>query len=717
MNLAKRPPMADHSFSRTRFGKHLIKINNNVSKTKTPYALCLRHRLMPYAFFIALYLFLTFHCFSQGISINTTGNEADNSAALDISSTTQGVLIPRMTTTQRDLITSPAAGLIIFNITTNCFEAYVNGAWNTVSCPAACTPPTQPSIITGLNSVCQSQSNVSYSVTNVSGVTYTWTYSGTGFNYPLGYPSNSITANFITATSGTLTVTPSNTCGNGTPQTLTITINAAPTSAAAGTDINPAGGVSIATLAGNTPTVGTGLWSVVSGTATITTPNSPTSGVTGLEVPGVATLRWTISNSTCTASTDDVVITTTAFTCDNIYAVSHTIGTVSPETKTVNYGTVTTSLSGASKCWITQNLGSNNQASSATDASEASAGWYWQFNRKQGYKHDGSTRTPSTTWITSINETSDWLPVNDPCKIELGNGWRIPTQTEWTAADGSPQNWSTYTDTYNSVLKLHAAGYLTSGDGSLSLRGNYGFYWSSSQYDATYGWLMRSYSAYCGVYHDEIKAIGNSIRCIKDNPTPAFSCGNALPITHTLGIGVAPVTKTVNYGTVTTSLSGASKCWITQNLGADQQATSAATDLTDASAGWYWQFNRKQGYKVGSTPTWTISISEASDWLPINDPCTSELGSGWRIPSFTEWTNVVAGWPNYTDIYNSVLKIHGAGTLRINGVLEYRGYWGYYWGSTQNSASNSWLITFDGGPSHMVSYEKAFGASLRCLKD
>ena len=47
------------------------------------------------------------------------------------------------------------------------------------------------------------------------------------------------------------------------------------------------------TLAGNTPTVGTGIWSLVSGSGTITTPSSPSSGVTGLGV-GANTFRWTI---------------------------------------------------------------------------------------------------------------------------------------------------------------------------------------------------------------------------------------------------------------------------------------------------------------------------------------------------------------------------------------------------------------------------------------
>jgi hypothetical protein len=83
-----------------------------------------------------------------------------------------------------------------------------------------------------------------------------------------------------------------------------------PTTANAGMDQTLAACATTTTLAGNTPSVGTGMWSVVSGTATITTPSSATSGVTGLIVGATATLRWTTTNGGCTPSTDDVVITT-----------------------------------------------------------------------------------------------------------------------------------------------------------------------------------------------------------------------------------------------------------------------------------------------------------------------------------------------------------------------------------------------------------------------
>jgi hypothetical protein len=203
-----------------------------------------------------------------------------------------------------------------------------------------------------------------------------------------------------------------------------------------------------------------------------------------------------------------------SFPCGDPLTVTHTAGSVAPETKTVTYGTVLTNLSGSNKCWITQNLGATDQASSATDSDEPSAGWYWQFNRKQGYKHDGTNRTPNTTWISSIDESSDWQAGNDPCAILLGSPWRIPTYTEWFKAD-STGGWDNYTETYASVLKLHAAGYLNHSNGSLYNRGSYGYYWHSTQKSSTTGWNLHFTS---GVSHMNyyLKAAGFSLRCLRD---------------------------------------------------------------------------------------------------------------------------------------------------------------------------------------------------------
>jgi hypothetical protein len=122
-----------------------------------------------------------------------------------------------------------------------------------------------------------------------------------------------------------------------------------PTTANAGTPQTLEACATTTTLAGNTPTVGTGEWSVVSGTATITTTSSPTSGITGLTVGATATLRWTITNGGCTPSTADVVITTvTGPSCLTYCTPTYSTGSASGnEITNVTLGTLN-NTSGAS---------------------------------------------------------------------------------------------------------------------------------------------------------------------------------------------------------------------------------------------------------------------------------------------------------------------------------------------------------------------------------
>ena len=54
-------------------------------------------------------------------------------AAFDITSTTSGLLIPRMTTTQRNAIASPPNGLQVYNITTNKLDVYRSNRWESVA--------------------------------------------------------------------------------------------------------------------------------------------------------------------------------------------------------------------------------------------------------------------------------------------------------------------------------------------------------------------------------------------------------------------------------------------------------------------------------------------------------------------------------------------------------------------------------------------------------
>lgn len=56
-------------------------------------------------------------------------NSPDASAALDITSTEKGLLIPRMSTAQRTTITSPATSLMVFDTDTNSYWSYVEDTW------------------------------------------------------------------------------------------------------------------------------------------------------------------------------------------------------------------------------------------------------------------------------------------------------------------------------------------------------------------------------------------------------------------------------------------------------------------------------------------------------------------------------------------------------------------------------------------------------------
>lgn len=53
-------------------------------------------------------------------------------AALDVTSTTKAFMPPRMTTTQRDAIASPTAGMVIYNTTTNVLDFHNGTSWGPV---------------------------------------------------------------------------------------------------------------------------------------------------------------------------------------------------------------------------------------------------------------------------------------------------------------------------------------------------------------------------------------------------------------------------------------------------------------------------------------------------------------------------------------------------------------------------------------------------------
>lgn len=170
---------------------------------------------------------------------------------------------------------------------------------------------------------------------------------------------------------------------------------------------------STATLAGNTISGLTGTWSLVSGTATITSPNSPTSGVTGLVSGLPATLRWTYTNGRCGTSTDDIVIAST------ILAITTTPSPANDATGVCYGGSISVtsvswaSVSGATSYdvyfgagslpgTITTNVATNSYT---TDTLLAGTTYYWRVVAKNAC----GDATGSSTWT--------FMTASSPCVI------------------------------------------------------------------------------------------------------------------------------------------------------------------------------------------------------------------------------------------------------------------------------------------------------------
>jgi hypothetical protein len=375
---------------------------------------------------IIMHLFSSCFLFSQ-VGVSNDNSTPDNSAILDVKSTSKGVLIPRMSLEQRNAIENPASGLMVFCTdcgTNGAISVFSNEAWRTYF-PCEINSP---------------------SVGSHTALPYQVVWNWNTVPGASGYKWNT-TNDYITATD----------MGSATSKTeINLTCNTSYT-------------------------------------------------------------RYAWAYNFCGFSTPVALTKTTleCYTCGSSMIINHVAGSVAPVTKTVTYGLVTGIPGETSKCWITSNLGADNQATAVNDATEASAGWYWQFNRMQGYKHNGTTVTPAWT-ITEINEDINWQAASDPCSLELGSGWRLPTKTEWTNVDASG-GWAEWNGPWNSDLKLHAAGYINCYDAQLVDRGYSGLYWSSST-EPGYGesgWHLHFYNSNSYI-NSNMKALGFTIRCLHD---------------------------------------------------------------------------------------------------------------------------------------------------------------------------------------------------------
>ena len=93
-----------------------------MSNTFTKAVVALPRTLIPIALLFQL-------LYGQGVAINGSGASPDPSAMLDVQSTTQGMLIPRMSSAERNNISSAAEGLMVYDLDTHSPWTYSQSQW------------------------------------------------------------------------------------------------------------------------------------------------------------------------------------------------------------------------------------------------------------------------------------------------------------------------------------------------------------------------------------------------------------------------------------------------------------------------------------------------------------------------------------------------------------------------------------------------------------
>ncbi len=708
------------------------------------------------------------------------GATPDSSAMLDIQSATQGVLFPRMTTSQRDAIANPAQGLMLYNLTTKCLEINLGtpsspdwsdikcapvGSIGSLDCPNAA--------LTGTLTADSVASGVSVQVP------YTGGNGGT-------HSGQTVTSTGVTGLTATL---------------------------AAGSFANGADSLSY-TITG--------------------TPDSAGTASFALNIGGQScTLEVTVGAGSCTTPTDCWAMVsatdTLYFLCHNLASANTCADPFTPSWEIIGGYWQWGRKGPDSTQWLntnTANFAHGPTGSGAGDANEgAIAGW-------------NTTSAPIGSWSDSIKTAED------PCPA----GFRVPTEAQWQAMidnnnESSVGTWTVSATNYSSGnffgsnLMLPLAGYRESTDGSLSDRGQYGVYWSSSSAGSSNSPELTIYRANgAETYYFGTKTYGFSVRCAAEPPAPpagsigAIDCTNAaltgtltadsvasgvsvqVPYTGGNGgthsgqtvtsTGVTGLTATLaagsfangadslsytitgtpdSAGTASFALNiGGQSCTLEVTVGAGSPAAApscwamgSATDTlyfmchnlaaNNTSAdpltpsweiiGGYWQWGRKgpaapQWLNTNTTnfahgPTsagnansvavagWSQTTAANGSWSDTSKTAQDPCPEGFRVPTRAQWDGVIANnnqsaigtWTanatNYSSgrFYGPGLMLPAAGRrVSNNGSLFFRGFVGFYWSSTEDGSSAR-NLEFSSSYSSSSLEVRTTGFSVRCAAE
>ncbi len=186
-----------------------------------------------------------------------------------------------------------------------------------------------------------------------------------------------------------------------------------------------------------------------------------------------------------------------------------------------------------------------------------------------------------------------------------------------------------------------------------------------------------------------------------------------------------------------TTVTSAGQVWMDRNLG----ALRVATKSKDPDAyGTMYQWGRsgdgheyRTSYRtstrsdnpnnssfIRSSGDWRVNRND-SLWTGESDP-SNPCPAGFRIPTEEEWDTELTSWEsndNATGAFASPLRlplagVRYAGSADVSGV----GNLGYYW-SRSRAGGESRALFFSNavGDAYFISQPRAYGYSVRCIKD
>ncbi len=728
---------------------------------------------------------------ANGVSINTDGSAPDPSAMLEVKSTTKGLLLPRMTSAQIEQIL-PVAGLMVYNTTTNTVDYHNGTNWDKLETDV----PAQPSAIAGDTTPCEGTSQT-YSVNNVTGLTYTWTVP-TGWNITAGQGTNSMTVT-VGASDGDITVTPSNACGNGTPSVLAVTSLGAPAqpSAIAGS-VAPCEGssaniYSVTNVAGVTYT-----WAVPTGFVIQSGNGSNSIAVQVGTGVGDGNITVTPSN-TCGNGTASVLAVTSPATPAQPSAIA---GNTIPLTGSSQTYSVT-NVSGVSYAWtvpsgwsitagtgtnsITVTVGTSNGNITVTPSNACGDGTSRSLAVAAGFttvitsQPDDARYCPGSAATFSVTATGtsltyqwqelEWINVGKGSYgtwTDLANGGiysGVNTATLTINYPSTDMNKYKYrcvvTGTYGTETSSDADlyPYVTTSSSnpkndivvpgqnasfSISANGNSLTYlWQLSTNGGSSWSNLSNNSTYSGVTTNSltitttVAGMNNfRYRCVVTGTCGTVYTSGAVLTVFVCGSNVTFTYKgsSVTYGTV---VGDNGRCWLDRNLGASRVATSA-TDTQAFGDLFQWarvddgHQNRTSGTTTTQSPTQYPGhddfIKGSENWSTNNhltwygdaNPCPANF----RVPDMDEYYYEELQWSNgtgWTGGFASPLKIT-AGGVRDNGdaVIEDVGSMGYYWSRGYSNlyptvAHMKWYYVDHSASA--TGTPRATGGAVRCILD